>query len=279
VKVTCVCSECGLTQCNLQGTLEYLTNISTIDAESDLVFMVDALDVWLQLSPRTLIERFEELGTSGVVIGADKFCWPNEWESSACQDAPESTLPKGVYGLNDEVEGNGMPHTRPRWANSGTVLGSVAAMRTLYKELADVLQQPEWKGGSDQAIFNILLASRRLSLDYHSRLFWTTAFASPESTAHFLNTPYHIDTFVPHELYPPMLHQAQTGEVPVAIHITNSQLKHLRQDWWGKLWWNKLDDKRFRSIVSSRVDGAVVGIAGGGSKQWTDICPKDILGL
>ena len=45
------------------------------------MFMIDALDVWLQLSPGTLMERFEELGTSGVVIGADKACWPNKWES------------------------------------------------------------------------------------------------------------------------------------------------------------------------------------------------------
>jgi hypothetical protein len=60
-----------------------LTNLTTTNenAESDLVFMMDALDVWLQLSPTTLVGRFEELHTIGVVIGADKGCWPNEWDS------------------------------------------------------------------------------------------------------------------------------------------------------------------------------------------------------
>ena len=66
-----------------QGAYEYLTNITDNNAEADLVLMVDALDVWFQASPRTLIERFEELGTSGVVVGAEVncCCWPNEFES------------------------------------------------------------------------------------------------------------------------------------------------------------------------------------------------------
>ena len=53
-------------------------NITDENPESDLVFMMDAHDVWCQLSPRTLIERFDELGTSGVVVGAEEICccWP-----------------------------------------------------------------------------------------------------------------------------------------------------------------------------------------------------------
>jgi hypothetical protein len=66
---------------DLSGVYEYLTNITDKNAENDLVFMMDALDIWLQLSPRTLIERYEELSTYSVVLGADKACWPNEWES------------------------------------------------------------------------------------------------------------------------------------------------------------------------------------------------------
>jgi hypothetical protein len=43
--------------------------------------MMDAFDVWLQLSPINLIDRFEELNTSKVVLGADKACWPNALDS------------------------------------------------------------------------------------------------------------------------------------------------------------------------------------------------------
>jgi hypothetical protein len=248
------------------GTYEYLTNITDQNADADLVLMVDALDVWFQLSPRTLVERFEELGTSGVVIGAETICFPNEGDSFACQGVPESTLPKGAYSGGWE----------PRWANSGTVIGSVAAMRTLYKDLFIAFQDPAMEDQGDQGIFNEYLAARRLSADYRSRLFWSTAFADPDRTARFINTPYHIDNLIPHELYPPLLYHAQTGEIPVVIHI-NGPHKQLIEEWWGKLWWNKLQDEdaRFRDIVSSRLKGAV-RLAGSGLKEWANICPEEV---
>jgi hypothetical protein len=248
---------------------EYLTNITGKDAENDLVFMMDALDAWLQVSPQTLIERFEELHTSGVVIGADKACWPNAWESFACQGVPMSTLPKGVYAPNEE----------PRWANSGTILGSVAAMRILYQDLINVFEEPGGQSGTDQGVFNEFLASRRLSLDYRSRLFWTTASSSP-TTPIFMNVPYHIDTMIPHEMYPPLLYHTLTGEVPAVIHVNNNPKPQL-EEWWGKLWWQQLQDGdgRFRDIVASRVEGAVIRFAGLSSKEWRDVCPKDVLGI
>jgi len=263
------------------GVYEYLTNITDQNAESDLVVMMDALDIWLQLSPKTLIQRFEELNTFGVVLGADKACWPNEWESPACQEVPASTLPNGTYGENGELEESGMPHTRPRWANSGTIIGTVAAMRTLYKDLVPIFQDPERVIDSDQGVFNEFLAAGRLSLDYRSRLFWATASADPTATAHFLNTPNPLDASIPHELYPPLLYQEQTGEVPVAIHFNDHMEKRLMDEWWGKLWWNTPHgvDNRFRDIVSSRVEGAAVKFAGDGWKFWREVCPKDVLDI
>ena len=43
--------------------------------------MTDAFDVWFQLSPATLIARYQELGTTDVILGADKGCWPNSPDS------------------------------------------------------------------------------------------------------------------------------------------------------------------------------------------------------
>ncbi|KAJ7307020.1 hypothetical protein DFH08DRAFT_824290 [Mycena albidolilacea] len=47
--------------------------------DDDIVFMMDALDVWLQLPPDMLLERYGERSSEMVVAGADKACWPNEW--------------------------------------------------------------------------------------------------------------------------------------------------------------------------------------------------------
>ena len=58
----------------------------------------------------------------------------------ACRGVPNSTVLEGAYGSNDV----------PRWANSGTVLGSVAAMRMLYDELIPIFAEPERQGESDQ---------------------------------------------------------------------------------------------------------------------------------
>jgi hypothetical protein len=78
----------------LQGANEYLANITDKAADNDLVLMVDALDVWFQVSPQTLIKRFEELGTPGVVVSAEIncCCWPHEFESVQSVSCRESNL-------------------------------------------------------------------------------------------------------------------------------------------------------------------------------------------
>jgi hypothetical protein len=69
----------------LQGAHEYLQKISNTIPENDIVLLVDAFDVWFQVSPATLVERFEELGTSGVLVGAEVncCCWP--WDFASVQ--------------------------------------------------------------------------------------------------------------------------------------------------------------------------------------------------
>jgi hypothetical protein len=65
----------------LQGVHDYLSNITDANADTDMVLMVDAFDAWFQLSPRVLLERFDELNTTGVVVGAERICFPNQQES------------------------------------------------------------------------------------------------------------------------------------------------------------------------------------------------------
>jgi len=252
------------------GVHHYLTNLTDQNADTDLVLMVDSIDVWFQMSPKTIIQRFEESGASGVIAGAERVCFPNPEDSFACTGVPQSTVPIGAY-----YGAGGLP----RWVNSGTVLGSVTAMRKLYNDLYKVFQETDLDGKGDQGVFNEFLAARRLSIDYHARLFYSTAYSGVLTTAQFINTPYHIDDLVPHELYPPMLYHAQTGEVPAIIHF-NGPDKPVIKEWWGKLWWQRVTggDDRFKDIVLNRVEGAVVKFPGG-LKKWSDMCPKSTIGL
>jgi hypothetical protein len=123
-------------------------------------------------------------------------------------------------------------------------------------------------------IFNEFLAARRLTVDYRSRLFWGTDFASATETTHFINTPHPIDPLIPHHLYPPLLYQAQTGQIPVTVHFSDHLGKGLMDDWWGKFWWNMLQgrDQTFKDIVLTRLEAATVTIAGEGPMSWSDMC-------
>jgi hypothetical protein len=47
---------------------------------SDYILLADAMDIWFQLSPSFLVNRFNEMDAE-VVIGADKMCWPNDLAS------------------------------------------------------------------------------------------------------------------------------------------------------------------------------------------------------
>jgi hypothetical protein len=40
--------------------------------------------------------------------------------------------------------------TRPRWANSGVVIGSVKAMLELYKDLVEIFRDPDAQHSGDQ---------------------------------------------------------------------------------------------------------------------------------
>lgn len=127
-----------------------------------------------------------------------------------------------------------------------------------------------------EAVFNDFLASGQLSINYHTRLFWATFVSQPTFTTLFLNTPYYLDLdpVIPHRLYPPLVYHAQTGEVPAIVNF-NGPDKGLVDEWWGQLWWQKLQDgDRFKDLVASRLEGSVVKFAGGGLKGWRDLCPK-----
>jgi hypothetical protein len=48
--------------------------------------------------------------------------------------------PPSFQRKEETLKGNS---TRPRWANSGVVIGPVPAMRELYKELVEILRDPQ----------------------------------------------------------------------------------------------------------------------------------------
>lgn len=117
----------------ISETLAYLDNLPA-SADDDLVLVLDAYDVWLQLPPDVLIKRYfsaidkanarlKREGIHGVehggavvkqsiLFGPDKTCWPDDERRAACWAVPESSLPKDIFGPATDTW---MVPNRPRW--------------------------------------------------------------------------------------------------------------------------------------------------------------------
>lgn len=166
----------------IRGVYEFLNDEKKVK-DDDLVMITDGYDVWFQLPPEVLIERYHAINkeanerlrgrygnalpkksgasdktktvqryTQKIVFAADKICWPNLAEDPACAAVPYSTLPKNVYG--PETDNDPISFLiRPRYLNSGTLIGPVAEVRRLYDYALKKLE--ELGGGiiGDQFVF------------------------------------------------------------------------------------------------------------------------------
>ena len=145
----------------IRGVYDYLDGGKDVK-DDDLVLIIDGFDVWFQLPPELMIKRFHRLlaeanerlrrrygmvthvndssgvkervqrYTQKVFLGADKICWPNGPEDPACAAVPFSTLPKNAYGPETDKDPKAF-RNRPRFLNSGNVIGRVADVRKVYE--------------------------------------------------------------------------------------------------------------------------------------------------
>lgn len=206
--------EGGSHLAKITGVHEYLLSLDETHDE-DLMLMVDGYDIWLQLRPQTLLDRYfainrkadqrirDELGDVAaeqnilqeIIFGCQKRCWPWEVTDPPCYAVPNSTLPNDIYGPDTDTDAfretsveNPYVNYRQRFLNSGVGIGTVRAMRKLFgqaKELALV----ESNIGSDQYIFSHI---------YGEQSVWREAVrrdAGAEPSPHTLGWPQeHFDT-------------------------------------------------------------------------------------
>ncbi|CEJ56193.1 hypothetical protein PMG11_02411 [Penicillium brasilianum] len=174
----------------LERTVEQITRVrdylqtSRVVKDRDFVLIVDAQDVFFQLPPRVLVERFQDLirknnqklqkkygfavvekpngaspdlvqkYTQRVLFGASKLCYSALDSDPGCVSVPESSLPPDVYGWKTDVHPDGHLN-RPRWLNPGAVIGQAADLRIIYDEVLRVMEQRHKKHGDYQALTQI----------------------------------------------------------------------------------------------------------------------------
>lgn len=161
----------------IHKVLEYLKKFPK-EQDDDLVLMVDGFDVWFQLPPEVLIRRYfdtikkqnallaakygadvakENDYQHTVLFGPDKMCWPDEpGGRPACWAVPQSTLRNDAFGPSEDFEVDKAKkdpyHARPRWLNSGTIMGPVGDVRVLFEAVAARFKN-HYQGDSDQYYF------------------------------------------------------------------------------------------------------------------------------
>ena len=165
----------------IRGVYEYLKDQKQV-SDDDLVLITDGYDAWFQLPPEVMIRRYHilirevnerlqrkygmitheprEHGSTAtvqkyvqnIVFGADKLCWPNAAEDAACAAVPPSTIATNVYGAGTDQDPEGFQN-RPRYLNSGTIIGPVADIRVMYEWAFKKAEAQHRSGLGDQFVF------------------------------------------------------------------------------------------------------------------------------
>jgi hypothetical protein len=168
----------------ISETLAYLGSLPP-SADNDLVLVLDAYDIWLQLRPDVVIKRYHtaiekannRLKSEGIhsidhggaiikqsiLFGPDKTCWPDDERRAACWAIPESSLASDMFGPATDTW---MVPNRPRWLNSGTIMGPAQDMRAMFAATMGVVRRKYDEGfefrNSDQYYFQEMWAEQEV---------------------------------------------------------------------------------------------------------------------
>lgn len=159
------------------GALRWLEGMSD-DQQDDLVFMADGYDLWFQLPHEYIIKRYrdvvemsrrrhiQEYGErlmskynirNTVIFGPDKQCAPMSSELPFCWGVPDSWM--DVHSFGPDTDFAAPTHTRPKWLNSGTIIGPVRELRRIF-EKAFIESRDRHRTDMDQFYFALIFGTQ-----------------------------------------------------------------------------------------------------------------------
>ncbi|KIL88053.1 hypothetical protein FAVG1_08936 [Fusarium avenaceum] len=185
---------------SLLGAIEVLLEGTEGDdvGEDDIAVLVDAYDMWFQLPPSVLLERYHLLNREAdarlrkqwekLNIGADfpispprqdiivttaKDCFPDFYSGSdpRYEHWPSSPMPEDMYGEDtDKVPWSFDParkyrKVRPRCVNSGLIMGSMGSLKQALKRSKHKIDSVAMEGRqlwSDQALIGEVMGDQEI---------------------------------------------------------------------------------------------------------------------
>ncbi|KAM3432901.1 hypothetical protein MY4824_006290 [Beauveria thailandica] len=177
-----------------------LADPDDIAHDDDLAVLVDSYDVWFQLPPSVLIQRYHQINKDAdrrirdqwretwrdrddfpiappkqnIVVTSAKDCHPGPESGSHphYDHWPQSPMPKFMYGPGtDKVSGplfdsaRKYKRVRPRCINSGMIMGTMGALRAALVRSKEKIAEAERTGRqlwSDQALLGEVIGDQEL---------------------------------------------------------------------------------------------------------------------
>lgn len=250
----------------LTGVHNFLQNATANDLQpGDVIAIVDGFDLWSQLPATMLMERFLASGKR-IILGLDKQCFPNDPRSPVCNSIPESPLPADIFGSRtdkDPIQGP-RDYMRPRWVNSGTVVGYFEDLQQLYDSMIDYCG-PDNDEKSDQRIFAVhyYWGNFSLSLDFGAQIVTSFAFSLNE-----LDYLTDVEDLTERGIGPwtgtivggtfeilrvPLVRYTTLDTVPIFLHFPGVA-KRVMNAWHQRMWWTANENRlhMFNDFVTDK---------------------------
>jgi hypothetical protein len=229
----------------ITGVLEYLrwaTNGNTSKEaklkEDDLVLMLDAHDVWMQLPPNVLIKRYfaanaqadhrlaMESGSAfdtsfprqTILASSQKRCYAprNSLSDLHCRELPKSPFPDNIFGFFTDSILTKYEYARPRYLNSGSFMGPAGDMRRYFQRVSERMNEHLAKNPSpdelsgDQGIFAEIFGEQEVAR--HKRMANRPVDTlRPRQDADDSESEFHLGLDYTQELFYPTCYSENSG--------------------------------------------------------------------
>lgn len=184
-------------------------------SEDDVAILADAYDIWFQLPPSVLLQRFHQLNREAdarnqnhwpadfpvsaprqdIIITTAKDCFPDSYSGSYpyYEYWPNSPMPGDLYGPDtDKIpwsfdSARKYSKVRPRCVNSGLIIGRVGALREALRRCREKVNETVMKGRqlwSDQALIAEVIGEQEIWRTWMRSLSssWNGSFALDTSS-------------------------------------------------------------------------------------------------
>lgn len=241
------------------------------EERGDIVISMDAYDVLTQRPLESVIEQFEQVPAK-IVYSAEKGCHPpnEDW----CKKVPDSPLPHNYYGPRTDRED--LRYSRPRFLNSGFVIGYAKDLLALYSDAAASATSRKGHFNADQSIFGPLYVSglHNMTLDWIGTMSTPYFFFEEEVGAQPIpmDNPARNHSLLRDEV-PWTLFNRVTGQFPAFVHF-NGDKNHMDQQ-WSRLWFGGGQGmpvmQRIHNFLNS--DNVSIPLDNGVSLPFHELCP------